>query len=78
MKARDVLELWRNSPAAGDWGPGARVKFCLDRQRIYSIHDEEGEILGLLDVSGPEPKTMEFFDPGMQELLLAGLWRNLS
>jgi hypothetical protein len=76
MNANAVLELWRSTPAAADWGPGCRVKFCSSRRGIYSIHDESG-ILGLVDVTGPQPKALELFDDGMQHLLLSGLWHEL-
>jgi hypothetical protein len=76
MTASEVLKLWRDTPAAADWGPGSRVKFCLDRRGLYSIHDEI-EILGLVDIAGSSPKVIELFDEGAQDLLLAGMWRDL-
>jgi hypothetical protein len=76
MNASDVLDLWRSTPAAADWGEGRRVKFCSSRRGIYAIHDDTG-ILGLVDVTGPQPKVQELFDPEMQHLLLSGLWHEL-
>ena len=72
-----VLEFWRTTLAAADWGPGDRVKVCTARRALFAVYGQD-ELLALLDLSSPEPKVHELFDQATQDLLLGGQWRELQ
>lgn len=71
-----MLEQWRGTLAAADWGDGDRVRACTSRRALFAIY-AGAELLALLDLSRPEPRVHELFDQATQDLLLDGQWRDL-